>query len=289
MRLPPLLDSTYAVLQSAVFAYVKNEGLSRGAAIAFYAATSLSPVLLIVIAIAGAVFGDEIVRASISAQLSGLIGPSGGEFIRAIVGAAQDKSSGAVATALGFLAVIVTASGAFSEMQAALNKTWGVTSPREPLLSLLRTRAVSLGLVAALAFILVASLAASAALTAMQTYVGDALQLASLFWSVINTLLSLAIFTLLFAAIYKVLPDFPIEWRDVLTGALLTALMFTIGKSLIGFYLGRFAGTSSYGAAGALVVLMLWMYYSAQIFLFGAEVTRAISQRRDERRAAAKL
>jgi len=276
------LEGTLAVwiiLKSAVEGYIAHGALSRGAAIAFYVVTSLAPVLLIVVAVAGIVFGPDAVRGSLVQQLGGLFGEQGGELIQTMLASSSDKKSGATASVLGAVAVLVTASGVFSEMQTGLNQAWQVKAPDQPVLLMLRARAASLGLVAALGFLLVVSLAASTALAALGSYLDSLTSFAPLLLAALNTLISLGLFTLLFAAIFKVLPDTPISWREVGIGALITAMLFTVGKSLIGWYLGTTAASSGYGAAGALVLVLLWAYYCAQIFLFGAELTRAIAGR----------
>lgn len=267
-------------MKQAVQGYVAHGALSRGAAIAFYVVTSLAPVLLIVVAIAGLAFGDDAVRGNLMRELSGVFGQQGGELVENLLARSSDKSTGAAASAFGVLMILVTASGVFGEMQTALNRIWEVEALDLPFASMIRARAVSLGLVAALGFLLIASLVASTGLAALGTYVGGHTTLAPLLLSGLNTLISLFLFAILFAAIFKVLPDTAIPWRDVITGGLITALLFTIGKSLIGWYLGTTATSSTYGAAGALLLIMLWSYYSAQIFLFGAEITRAVSKSR---------
>src|SRR5947208_13338052 len=267
------------VLKTAVSGFLANDALSRGAAIAFYAATSLAPVLLIVVAIAGLVFGQDAARGAISEELGQLLGPSGGDFIKSILERSSDPGSGALATVLGVATVLITASGVFGEMHTALNATFKAKPSDEPISALIQTRAASLGVVAALGFMLVVSLAASTALSALgQVFQG--MFAGKILLAVLNAIVSLAIFTLLFTAIYKVLPDTTIPWRDLVLGAFVTAALFTVGKSLIGIYLGRAAPSSPYGAAGALIVLMFWTYYSAQIFLFGAELTKAIAEQR---------
>lgn len=268
------------IIGSAARAYIANGALSRGAAISFYAVTSLAPVLLIIVAVAGIAFGQGIVREGLVSEASGLFGRDGAELIKSMLARSGDPASGATATLFGLVMVLITASGVFGEMQAALNTTWKTEAPRQPFISMARARATSLGLVAALGFLLMVSLAASTGLSALSDFLSARSALAPLLLSILNTLVSLALFTLLFGAIYRILPDVPIAWRDVRAGALLTAVMFTIGKSLIGWYLGAAAGSSSNGAAGALIAILLWAYYSAQIFLFGAEVTKAISDSR---------
>ena len=267
-------------MKQAVQGFVAHGALSRGAAIAFYVVTSLAPVLLIVVAIAGLAFGDDAVRGNLMRELSGVFGQQGGELVENLLARSSDKSTGAAASAFGVLMILVTASGVFGEMQTALNRIWEVEALDLPFASMIRARAVSLGLVAALGFLLIASLVASTGLAALGTYVGGHTTLAPLLLSGLNTLISLVLFAILFAAIFKVLPDTVIPWRDVITGGLITALLFTIGKSLIGWYLGATATSSTYGAAGALLLILLWSYYSAQIFLFGAEITRAVSKSR---------
>ena len=268
----------WQIPKSAVSGYLAHGALSRGAAISFYSVTSLAPVLLIVIAVAGLAFGQDAVRGSLVHELSGVLGKDSADLIQSLIAKSSDPSSGAAATVVGGVMVLITASGVFGELQAGLNAAWGTKAPDRPLVSLIRARAVSLGLVGALGFLLMVSLAASTALTAFGNAVGSHVAFAPLLLSVLNTLVSGILFALLFGLIFKVLPDTPIAWRDVLWGAVLTSLMFTAGKSLIGWYLGAAAPGSTYGAAGALLIVLLWVYYSSQILLFGAEFTRAIAE-----------
>ena len=268
------------VFTRSVRGFIDHNDLSRGAAIAFYTVTSLAPLLLIVIALAGLVIGNDAARAGVIDEFNGLVGPEGADLIKSIVVRSSDPKSGTTATVIGAVMVLVTASGIFGEMQAALNTTWDLRPSGEPWLSLIRARAASLGLVAALGFVTIVSLVASAALSALGQELAMRTPVANAVLIVLNTCLSLAVFTLLFAAIYKVLPDTPLRWRDVAIGAVTTAVLFTSGKSLIGWYLGQAAPGSTYGAAGALIVLLLWTYYSAEIFLFGAELTKAITEAR---------
>lgn len=271
------MAEVWRILKQAVGGYIAHGALSRGAAIAFYVVTSLAPVLLIVVAVAGIVFGEEAVRGSLVKELGGVFGQQGGELIQTMLARSSDKSAGAAASILGLITVLITASGVFGEMQSALNRTWEVDTSNQPWFSMIRARAASLGLVAALGFFLIVSLAASAALAALGNYLGSHSAFAPLLLAGLNTVISLMLFTLLFAAIFKTLPDTPIPWRNVVSGALITAILFTIGKSLIGWYLGTTAASSGYGAAGALILILLWSYYSAQIFLFGSEITRAVA------------
>lgn len=256
-------------------AFIDDDALSRGAAIAFYTATSIAPILLIVVAVAGVVFGRDAAQGAITTQFGGLMGKQAADVLQSAVASASNKSAGTLATVIGLVTVIATASGVFSEMQSALNTVWKAQPEGTTVSRLIRARAASLGLVASLGFLLIVSLAASAALTALGDYLNSLVPFGKLIASALNTIISIGLLSVLIAAIYKVLPDRPIAWRDVLVGALVTAILFTAGKSLIGWYIGSSAVASTYGAAGGLIVLLLWVYYSAQIFLLGAEFTKA--------------
>jgi membrane protein len=246
---------------------------------AFYAATSLAPILLIVVAVAGLVFGNEAAQVALSAQISGLMGPQSADILKAAIESASRKSSGTWATVIGLATLLVTASGVFGEMQQSLNKIWKVEASGYSLSYLLRARAASLGLVAALGFLLLVSLIASAAISALGDIINAYLPFGEVILSILNAVVSFVLISLMFAAIYKILPDRTLEWRDVGIGAVVTAALFTLGKSLIGWYIGTSAIASSYGAAGGLLVILLWVYYSSEIFLLGAELTRAYSVR----------
>ncbi len=276
----------WSFLRSTAIAFIDDEALSRGAAIAFYTATSIAPILLIVVAVAGVVFGREAAEGAITSELGGLMGRQAADVLQSAVANANSKSAGTLATIIGIVTVIATASGVFSEMQSALNAIWKAEPEGTTVSRLIRARAVSLGLVASLGFLLVVSLAASAAVTALGDYLNALVPFGKLIASVLNTVLSIGFLAVLIGAIYKVLPDRPIEWRDVLVAALATAILFTLGKSLIGWYIGSSAVASTYGAAGGLIVLLLWVYYSAQIFLVGAEFTKAWADRRGSKHTA---
>ncbi|MBB6414441.1 YihY/virulence factor BrkB family protein [Mesorhizobium sangaii] len=250
---------------------------------AFYAATSLAPILLIVVAIAGLVFGHDAAQLALSAQVSGLMGPESASLLQTAVESASDKSSGTWTAVIGIVTLFVTASGVFGEMQQSLNTIWKVEPQGGSLSRLVRARAASLGLVAALGFMLLVSLVASAAISLLGNFINAQIPFGTIVLDVINTVVSFALISAMFAAIYKVLPDRTLEWRDVGIGAVVTAALFTLGKSLIGWYIGTSAIASSYGAAGGLLVILLWVYYSSEIFLLGAEFTRAYSVRHGSR------
>ena len=274
------MKKVWVLIKSTVLSFIDDDALSKGAAISFYTATSLAPILLIVVAIAGLAFGQEAAQNGIVGQLSGLMGKESAEFLQSAIAGAQNKSSGTLATLIGVATVIVTASGVFGEMQSALNKIWKIDSSGAPISRLIRARAASLGLVVSLGFLMMVSLVVSAGLTALGDYLNAVLPFGKVMLSILNGLVSFLLIAVLFAAIYKVLPDRPIEWRDVVVGSVVTSLLFTGGKSLIGWYIGSSAVASTYGAAGALIVILLWVYYSAQIFLLGAEFTKTWSDLR---------
>lgn len=266
------------VFRSAVTGFFDDNALSHAAAIAFYAATSLAPILLIVLAVAGFATGRDAAEIAISAQLTGLIGPQGADLLKATIENAS-RNQGTLASIVAVVTLLVGASGVFGEMQSTLNLIWKVRPQKTSLFSLARTRIASLGLVGALGFLLLVSLAASAAISAAGGVMTSRLPIGEFVLSASNTLVSLILVAVLFGAIFKVLPDRTLSWRDVRFGAVVTAVLFTVGKSLIGWYLGTSAIASSYGAAGSLIVLLLWVFYSSAIFLFGAEITRAVAVR----------
>ena len=281
--MPRAIMEIWSLVRESALAFIDDNALSHGAAMAFYASTSLGPILLIVVAIAGLVFGNDAAQLALSAQISGLMGPESADLLQTAIENASNKSAGTWATVIGVVALIVTASGVFGEMQQTLNAIWKVEPTGTTVSRLVRARAASLGLVAALGFLLLVSLIASAAVSALGDLINSYLPFGAIILSVINGIVSFALISVLFAAIYKVLPDRALEWRDVGVGAMVTAGLFTLGKSLIGWYIGTSAIASSYGAAGGLLVILLWVYYSSQIFLLGAEFTRAYALRHGSR------
>jgi membrane protein len=275
----------------SVEAFIADDALSRGAAIAFYSVTALAPVLIIAIWIAGSVFGHAAARDAISGQFESLMGPGSSKLLLAILERASMHAESLGATIAGFAALLVAASGVFGEMQGALNLIWKAPTAqmswRSFLAGMLRARAVSLGLVGALGFFLLVSLSVSAALVAFGHYLNAHVLIGlPLLWA-LNFVTSFLLLAVLFTAIYKVLPDVDLRWKDVIAGGLLTTALFELGKFLIGFYIGRTAIADRFGAAGALVVVLLWVYYSAQLFLFGAEFTKIYSKYHGSARGSA--
>jgi len=269
-----MFSAAWKMLKDTLLAFIDDEALSRGAAIAFYTVTSIAPVLLIVIAIAGLALGQDAAQNALTSQFTSLMGQQTAEILQSAIASASGTSSGIMATIIGIITLIVTASGVFGEMQTSLNAIWKAKPQGTTVSRLIRARAASLGLVAALGFLLMVSLVVSTGLTAFGNYLDSILPFGKIILTALNVIVSIALISFLFAAIYKVLPDRTLEWRDVVVGAIVTAVLFSAGKSLISWYIGSSAVASSFGAAGGLIVLLLWVYYSAQIFLFGAEFTK---------------
>src|SRR5688572_4253917 len=262
----------WSLLKKAISAWSNDYAPSMGAAISYYTLFSIAPLLLIVIAIAGFFFGDEAVRGEITAGLSGLMGEEGGKAIEGMVAAASEPKEGIIATVVGVVVLIIGATTVFGELQNSLDRIWGEPA-REAggVWSLLRSRLLSIGMILGIVFLLMVSLVFDTVLQTLGKMWGtEGWQVVA---QVVNFILGFALTTTAFALIYKLMPRAKIEWHDVWVGAAVTAVLFTIGKYLISLYIGRSAVASSFGAAGSLVVVMVWVYYSAQIFLLGAEFT----------------
>ena len=258
-----------------------NDNLPRmGASLAYYTLFSLAPVLIIVIAVAGMVFGQEAVRGEVMGQVQGLLGRDGAQTVQSMLESAGTSSPNPVVMLAGIITFIVGATGAFLELQGALNSIWRATakSSGSLLRDLILPRLMSFGLVLGFAFILLTALVISAALEALSSYIGSQFPGASFFWHFLDLAISFGVITVLFALMFKLMPDAPVAWRAAWVGGLATAALFTAGKSLIGLYLGASSMTSTYGAAGSVMVILVWVYYSAQIVLFGAEFTRAFQE-----------
>jgi membrane protein len=264
----------WAVVKNAAGDFVEDKASRLGAALAFYAVFSIAPLLVISIGIAGLVFGKEAASHQITSQVEDLVGREGADAVATMVESASRPGSGGVGTVLGVLMLVVGASFLFGALQDALNTIWEVQpKPGRGLLGYLRDNLLSMSMVFGVAFLLLVSLVLSAALAAVGSMLGGGKTGAV--GLIIQALVDLAALTPLFAAIYRVLPDARIAWADVWLGAAVTAVLFVAGKFLIGFYLGAAGVASAYGAVGSLAVLLLWLYYASQIFLFGAELTKA--------------
>jgi len=274
-----MLKILWLVTRRSAEAFIDDGALSRGAAIAFYAVTSIGPVLLIVVAVAGLAFGEDAAHGALMTQLSNAMGPQSAGFVEMAIGNASNHQSGVLATLIGVVSLIVTASGVFGEMQTALNAIWRANPEGTTLARLIKARLTSLTLVVTLGFLLLVSLVIGAAIAAVGEALNHIMPFTQALLHLLHFAISLALLTTIFAAIYKILPDTHLRWRDTVVGALVTALLMTIGKLAIGFYIGRSGIASSYGAAGSVLAALLWIYYSAQIFLFGAEFTRVYAER----------
>lgn len=269
------------LLKTALAGWWNDRALSLGAAISFYTIFSMAPVLLIVVSVAGLIFGREAAQGAIVEEIGGLIGTEPAAAVEAMIASASDIGSGIVGTVVGFATFLFLATGSLVELQDDLNIIWKAPPPeRSGVITLVRTRLLSLALVIAIGFLLLVSLIIDAGLSALTGYVATALPGSGAIVFTFNFAFSLGVASLLFALIFKVLPDVAIAWRDVLVGAVLTGLLFALGKFLIGLYIGRSGVASSYGAAASLVTILLWVYYSSQILLFGAEFTRAYAEHR---------
>jgi membrane protein len=279
--------SVTGLLKQTVKDFLKDDCMDSAAALSYYTIFSLPAILVLILTLIGAVMNPSDVRGGVEGQLQALMGPSAGEQIRTIIQQAEQKPhNGLIPTILGIVGLLLGATGAFGQLQKALNRAWNVEpDPNHGgLKNFLTKRLFSLGMILVVAFFLLVSLVISAALTGMGDRLGDVLPsgLSAPLLEVVNMVISLAVITLLFGALFKVMPDAKISWRSVWVGAAVTALLFVIGKFLIGFYLGQSNPGQAYGAAGSLAVLLLWVYYSALILLFGAEFTETWAERRGQ-------
>lgn len=279
----------WQLVRKALQAWSDDYAPSMGAALAYYMLFSLAPLLIIVIAVAGFFFGEQAVHGEVFAQLAGLMGEEGARAVEALLKSAREPRQGAIATALSVMLLFAGATTALAELQSDLNRIWRAPTQAKSsgIWNFMRTRVLSIALILSISLLLMVSLVLSAALAALGKWWGSWF----IGWEVlahgIDLALSFGFTTVLFAMIYKIVPHVRIAWRDVWTGAAVTALLFAIGKVLISLYLGRSAVTSGFGAAGSLVLVMLWVYYSAQIFLIGAEFTWVYAHERGSRSGSA--
>jgi membrane protein len=271
----------FSLLKATFFEWLDDQAPMLGAALAYYTVFSLAPLLIITIAIAGLVFGAEAAQGQIFDQLRGLLGDASGKAMEEIVqSASAEPKTGVVATVIGLVTLLFGASGVFGQLQASLNIIWGVQpKPGRGILGIIRDRILSFGFILVVGFLLLVSLLLTAAIAFVGKQFGAMVPGMEALIQLLNAILSLAVITLLFAMMFKILPDANIAWRDVWIGAFITALLFTIGKFALGFYLGRSGVASSYGAAGSFIVLLLWVYYSSQIVFFGAEFAQVYANR----------
>ncbi|MDO9385971.1 MAG: YihY/virulence factor BrkB family protein [Thiobacillus sp.] len=263
------------VLIRSLTSWIDHRAASKGAALAFYTLFSMTPILVLAITVAGYVFGAEAAQGEIVAQVQGLVGVNGAQAIQALLAGARDPVSGMVATLVASVLLLVGATTVFTELKGSLDELWGVNKTHHSaFIVLLKTRLLSFGMVLVLAFLLLISLVVSAVLAMLENYAHGILGSSAALLATITSVISFGVIACMFAVIYKTLPDAPLSWRDVWIGAAFTAGLFSLGKYVIGLYLGTSGVASSFGAAGSLIALLLWVYYSAQIFFLGAEFTR---------------
>lgn len=273
-------QAIWALFQETFKEWSEDKASRLAAALAYYTIFSIAPLLIIVIAIAGAVFGDEAARGEIVRQIQGLVGKDGAEFIQIAIKNANKPQTGTIASLISIVLLLLGATGLFTELQDALNTIWEVQpKPGRGVKNMVRQRFLSFAMVLGIGFLLLVSLVISAALAALVAYFSNLLPGVDFLWQIVSFILSFSITTVLFGLIFKVLPDVKITWKDVLIGAILTSLLFSIGRFLLGQYLGNSSFGSTYGAAGSLVVIIAWVYYAAQILFFGAEFTQVYSRR----------
>lgn len=267
------------ILKTAFFEWLRHRSPRMGAALAYYSVFSLGPLLLLVTAIAGIFFGQDAVRGSLSAQFDGLLGRQGGEAVEALLAGASSVPSGTTAAIVAIVLLVVSAVGVVAQLKDAMNTIWNVADPADFRVGwYVKTYAISLAGVVALGLLLAVSLVINASLATFSTMVlGDGE--ASLLWQLAETSVAVVILTGLFASLFKWFPDTDVTWRDVLPGAFVTSILFNVGKFAIGWYVGNQSLESTYGAAASFIVLLIWIYYSAQIVLFGAELTHAYAVR----------
>ena len=272
---------TIMALLKETFAEWNNDKASRlAAALAYYTVFSLAPLLIIAIAIAGAVFGEEAARGEIVTQIQGLVGKEGAKFIETAIENASKPDTGSIASIISVVVLLFGASGLFAQLQDALNTIWEVQpKPNLGLWAIIRTRFLSFTMVLGVGFLLLVSLILSAGLAGVVNFFGHLLPGVGFLLQLTNFILSFAVTTILFGLIYKVLPDAKITWSDVWIGAIITSLLFSIGRFLLGLYLGNSSFGSTYGAAGSVVIILAWVNYAAQILFFGAEFTQVYARR----------
>ncbi|OWK43523.1 YihY/virulence factor BrkB family protein [Fimbriiglobus ruber] len=270
----------YDLIRATVLKFIRDKASRLGAALAFYTALSLSPLIVVVVAIAGFVFGEEAARGGLYSEIQDLVGDEAAQTIQSVL-AQHTHTSGVLATVIGIITLVVGASGVFAQLQDALNSIWGV-DPHESsgIWSMVKDRLLSLSLVGGMAFLLLVSLVFSAILVAVGRKFDAWFPGGAAWLRFANLALGYFLTTAMFAMIFKILPSVRVRWSDVGIGSAITALLFTVGKYLIGLYLGRTAIGTAYGAAGSFVVLLVWIYYSTQILLFGATFTQIYSKRR---------
>jgi membrane protein len=274
------LKNIWNLLKASVSAWSDDKAPSRGAALSYYTIFAMPPLFMIAIFMASLVFDPTSVRTQMFSEVGGVIGKKSAQAIEAAMTAQYQTNKGLFASAIAVVTLIVTTTGLFIELQDALNSFWGVEpKPGRGVMGFVRMRLLSFAMVVGIGFLLLVSLLVSAALAGLSKFLNELFPGVGILSIIVSGLVSFAVITVLFAMIFKVLPDVKIAWRDVWIGAVVTSLLFAAGKFLLGWYLGRSTTISAYGAAGSIVLVLLWVYYSAQILFFGAEITKVYANR----------
>ncbi len=289
MSMKQFLNEWSTLGKDTVEAWVNDYAPSMGAALSYYTVFSLAPMLLIVISVAGLVFGDEAARGEIFNQLRGLMGTDAAKTIEDLLTSFSEPKEGVAATTIGIVLLLIGATSVFGELQDALDRIWRAPARDRSggLLGLVRARLLSFGMILGVAFLLIVSLVLSALVAALGRWWSGAFGGWEVLAQSVNIVLGFVVTTGGFAMIYKLMPRVKVQWRDVWLGATVTALLFTIGRVLIGVYIGKSGIASGYGAAASLIVILIWVYYSAQIFLLGAEFTWIYARTFGSRRSSA--
>ena len=270
----------YLELLKITFKEWNEDNVPRlAASLAYYTALSLAPLLLVMLALLGFFFGDEAARGQVVAEFSGELGVETAEFVQELIQDSSEEEEGIFSTVISVVMLVAGATGVFMQLQSALNEVWDIEVEKGGIRSMIQKRLLSFGLIMTLAFLLLVSLVVNGVIASLDTFFIGIIPGAQIFGHVITTTISFGVSTLLFAIIYKYMPDATITWRDVIVGAVVTSLLFTIGRFALSLYLGNAGVASSYGAAGSFIVILLWVYYSAQIALFGAEFTQVYARR----------
>jgi membrane protein len=283
---PVSIKHVWVLIKATFSSWLEDYAPSMGAALAYYTLFSIAPLLLIVISTAGLVFGEDAVRGEIFAQLRDLMGDQGAQAVQSLLASVSEPKKGIAGTVIGVVLLVVGATSVLGELQDALDRIWRAPQKdrKGGVVTLIRTRLLSLGIILGIGFLLIVSLVFSAAMAALAKWWGPFFSNLEMLATIVNFIFSFMFLSALFAMLYKLMPRVEIRWRDVWAGAVVTALLFTVGKLLIGIYIGKSAISSGFGAAGSLVIVLVWVYYSAQIFLLGAEFTKAYSETHGSRK-----
>jgi membrane protein len=276
---PGRLQEAWAILKETISEWSEDNAARLAAALSCYTLLSIAPLVVLSVFVAGLAFGEEAARGQIAGEIGSVVGHEAAQAIQTIVANAESPGSGIIGSIVGIAVLLFGASGVFGELQAALNTIWEVApKPGRGIMGVIRDRFFSFSMVLGVAFLLLVSLVLSAGLAAVGAFFSHRLPGGEVVWQIVNFVVSFAMTTGLFAVLFKMVPDVQVKWKYIWVGAAVTALLFTIGKFGLGLYIGRASTTSAYGAAGSLVALVLWVFYSSQVLFLGAEFTQVYAQ-----------